>query len=359
MSPLVSPPNNLSPSPIMQMATGFWGSKTLMTAVELGVFTKISTYHNQSMTLKEFQNIIGIEEIRPAEAFTTALVSLGLLKLDKNNDGERTFANSEVSSVFLDKNKPTYIGDLITMFDERSYQSWGKLSEALKTNKPIGEEQGGDIESIFNKARSNQEVEQVQKFTHAMHGISIGPAMALAKNVDFSNHKKMMDIGGGSGVYAIHVVANNPNNMSAVVLDSKPVCQVAAQYIQQYKLQHKIQTMAFDFFEDQLPNNCDVAFLSHVIHIFDRDKNIILLKKIHDSLPSENGMILISEWLLNNEKTGPVASALMGLTMIIENRGGRSYSYSEISEMLTEAGFKNIEKRPLIEPAEIVIGYKK
>src|SRR5437870_1918996 len=127
MSPLVSPPNNLSPSPIMQMATGFWGSKTLMTAVELGVFTKISTYHNQSMTLKEFQNIIGIEEIRPAEAFTTALVSLGLLKLDKNNDGERTFANSQVSSVFLDKNKPTYIGDLITMFDERSYQSWGKL----------------------------------------------------------------------------------------------------------------------------------------------------------------------------------------------------------------------------------------
>src|SRR5438270_958194 len=114
------------------------------------------------------------------------------------------------------------------MFDERSYQSWGKLSEALKTNKPIGKEQGGDIESIFDKARSNQEVEQVQKFTHAMHGISIGPAMALAKNVDFSNHKKMMDIGGGSGVYAIQVVANNPNNMSAVVLDSKPVCQVAA-----------------------------------------------------------------------------------------------------------------------------------
>jgi 3-hydroxy-5-methyl-1-naphthoate 3-O-methyltransferase len=359
MSPLESPPNNISPSSIMQMATGFWVSKTLMTAIELGVFTKISAYHNQSMTLKEFQNIIGVEEIRPAEAFTTALVSLGLLKVNKNNNGEKAFANSEVSSKFLDKTKSTYIGDVIAMFDERSYKSWDKLLEALKTNKPIGEEQGGDIESIFDKARSNQEVEQVQKFTHAMHGISIGPAMALAKNVDFSNHKKMMDIGGGSGVYAIQVVTNIHNNMSAVVLDSKPVCQVAAQYIQQYNLQHKIQTMTFDFFKDQLPNDCDVAFLSHVIHIFDRDKNIILLKKIYDSLPSESGMILISEWLLNDEKTGPIASALMGLTMIIENRGGRSYSYSEISQMLIEVGFKNIEKRPLIEPAEIVIGYKK
>jgi 3-hydroxy-5-methyl-1-naphthoate 3-O-methyltransferase len=122
-------------------------------------------------------------------------------------------------------------------------------------------------------------------------------------------------------------------------------------------LQDKVQTMEFDFFNDQMPKDCDVAFLSHVIHIFDRDTNIALLKKIHDSLP-EKGMIIISEWLLNDEKTGPVASALMGLTMIIENSGGRSYSYREMSQMLIEAGFKNVEKRSLIEPAEIVIGYK-
>ena len=363
MSHSEAPLNNISPSPIMQMATGFWVSKTLMTAVELDVFTKISAHQNhndsKSMTLGEFQNIMGIEESRPAEAFTSALVSLGLLKVNKNNNGEKTFANSEGSSMFLDKSKPTYIGDVISMFDDRLYKRWDKLSEALKTNKPIDEKQGEDIESIFEKAKSNQEVEQVQKFTHAMHGISIGPAMALAKNVDFSNHKKMMDIGGGSGVYAIQVVANSPNNMSAVVLDSKPVCQVADGYIQQYNLQDKVQTMTFDFFKDQLPNDCDVAFLSHVIHIFDKDKNITLLKKIYDSLPNENGIIIISEWLLNDEKTGPISSALMGLTMIIENSTGRGYSYTEISQMLIEAGFKNIEKRPLIEPAEIVIGYKK
>ena len=116
----------------MQMATGFWVSKTLMTAVELGVFTKISAYQNhndsRSITLREFQNIIGIEESRPAEAFTTALVSLGLLKVNKNKNGEKTFANSEVSSMFLDKSKSTYIGDVVTMFDERLYKRWDKLS---------------------------------------------------------------------------------------------------------------------------------------------------------------------------------------------------------------------------------------
>jgi hypothetical protein len=356
--------NVVSPSPIMQMATGFWVSRTLMSAVELDVFTKIASYQNdnngESMTLKEFEKIMGIEESRPAEVFTTALVALGLLKVNENNNNrEKTFANSEVSAMFLDKNKPTYIGDVITMFDERLYKRWDRLSDALKTNRPVGEEQGEDIESIFDKARSNQDdAERLQKFTHAMHGISIGPAMALAKNVDFSSHRRMMDIGGGSGVYAMQVVANNPNNMSAVVLDSRPVCQVADQYIQRYNLQDKVQTKVLDFFKDRLPNDCDVAFLSHVIHVFDRDKNIILLKKIHDSLPSGNGMILISEWLLNDEKTGPIPSALMGLTMLIENSGGRSYSYSEISDMLIEVGFRNIEKRTLAEPAELVIGYK-
>lgn len=362
MSPSETPPNNISPSPIMQMATGFWVSKTLMTAVELGVFTKISAYghaNSKFMTLREFQNIIGIAESRPAEAFTTALVSLGLLKVIKNKNGEKAFANSEISSMYLDKSKSTYIGDVIAMFDERLYKRWDNLSEALETNKPIGEARGEDIESIFDKAKSYQEVEQLQKFTHAMHGVSIAPARALSKNVDFSDHKKMMDIGGGSGVYAMEVVANSPNNMSAVVLDSKPVCEVADGYIKKYNLQNKVHTMTFDFFNDQLPNDCDVAFLSHIIHIFDKDKNITLLKKIHESLTNENGMIIISEWLLNDEKTGPISSALMGLTMIVENSGGRGYSYSEISQMLTEAGFKNIEKRPLIEPAEIVIGYKK
>jgi len=355
--------NETTPSALMQMATGFWVSKTLMTAVELEIFTKISSHQKdrnvESITLKELQEITGIRDSRPAEAFTTALVSLGLLNANKDTNGEKTFSNSQLSSLFLDKGKSAYIGDVVAMFDERLYKRWDKLSEALTTNKPVGEEQGEDIESVFDKAKSNQDVDRVQKFTRAMYGISVGPAMALAKKVDFSNHKKMMDIGGGSGVYAIQVVVNNPSNMSAIVLDSKPVCQVANEYIQQFNLQNKVQTIDFDFFNDQMPDDCDVAFLSHIIHIFDREKNIALLKKVHDSLPSENGMIIISEWLLNDEKTGPVPSALMGLTMIIENNRGRSYSYDEVSQMLKEAGFKDIEKRRLVEPAEIIIGYKR
>jgi hypothetical protein len=92
------------------------------------------------------------------------------------------------------------------------------------------------------------------------------------------------------------------------------------------------------------------------------EKDKILLKKIYDSLvpnKNNNSVILISEWLLNDEKTGPVPSAMMSLNMILEMNEGRNYSFSEISNMLSDVGFKNIEKRPLSGPAEIVIGYKK
>jgi hypothetical protein len=102
-----------------------------------------------------------------------------------------------------------------------------------------------------------------------------------------------------------------------------------------------------------------VALLSHIIHLYDQEKARVLLKKAYDSLPNKHGIVIISEWLLNDEKTGPVPSALMSLNMVLELDRGRNYSFAEISKMLTEVGFKSIEKRPLAGPAEIVIGYKK
>lgn len=357
----------VSPDPIFQMVTGYWISKTLMTAVELEVFTKLSG--NKTVTFEQLQNDILEMDKRPAEAFATALVSLGLITVNSGGEAKKkgeeekkkVYSNSRISEVFLDKNKSSYIGDFIIMMDKRLYSRWAKLPVSLKTNRPVESAEEGDISArtMFDNAKTNQVIEQMQMFTRAMYGVSVGPAMALAKVFDFSKYNKMMDIGGGSGVYAIEVVKANPN-ISAVVLDLEPACRVADQYIKQFNLQDKIHTQVLDFFKDKLPDDCDVAFLSHIIHFLGEEKDKILLKKVYDSLPSDrDGVIIISEWLLNDEKTGPIPSALMSLTMIVEQPEGRNYSFSEVSTMLTEVGFTNIEKRPLAGPAEIVIGYKK
>jgi hypothetical protein len=167
----------------------------------------------------------------------------------------------------------------------------------------------------------------------------------------------MLDIGGGSGVYPIEVVKAYPN-MSADILDLEPVCKVANEYIKKSNLQDRIHTRVLDFSKDQLPKDYDVALLSHIIHFFAKEKVLSLLRKIYDSLSSENGVVIISEWLLNDERTGPIPSALMSLTMVVDMPEGRNYSYNEVSKMLVDVGFKNIERRPLAGPAEIVIGYK-
>jgi 3-hydroxy-5-methyl-1-naphthoate 3-O-methyltransferase len=219
----------ISPDPIFQMLTGFWVSKVLMTAIEMDVFAKLA---GKSVNMQQLQEILEMES-RPAEVFSTALVSLGLLYKDKRGKmGELTkeqndyyyYSNFDLTNAFLVKGKTGYMGDIISMFDKRLYKSWDKLSHSLKTNKPIKQEEGGDAESIFNQAKSsNQAVEQIQRFTHGMYGISVGPVIALTKVFDFSKFKRMMDIGGGSGVYAIQVVKKYPN-MTATVLDLKPVC---------------------------------------------------------------------------------------------------------------------------------------
>jgi hypothetical protein len=345
---------SISPDPIFQIVTGFWASKTLMAAVELELFTKLSGC--KQMTLKELQQTLEMEA-RPTDVFASALASLGLLQITKKEGSERLFANSPISEMFLDKSKASYMGEIITMFDKRLYKAWDKLVESLKSNKPVNAADGGGAETIFDQAKSKQAVEEIQKFTHAMHGVSIGPAMQLPKAYDFSKHRRMMDIGGGSGVYAIQVVKANPH-MMATVLDLEPVCQVAEQYIKIHNLQDKVKTKPLDFFKEDIPTGYDVAFLSLILHDYNEEKGIALLKKIYNGLANDDGVVVISEWLINDDKTGPPASALMGLNMVIETYGGKNYSYAEIADMLKQAGFKRIEKRPLTAPAEIVIGYK-
>lgn len=354
----------VSPDAIFQMAIGFWVSKTLMTAVELGVFTKLSD--SEAVTIEQMRDDILQMEQRPTEVFVTALISLGLLtvttKSNAYGDGlnkKKLYSNSEIADLFLDKNKPSYIGDFIVMLDKHLYSRWDKLEQALKSNRPVRDTEdnisGG---KLYDQAKLNQALEQMQMFTHSMYGISVGPAMALAKVFDFSNHKKMMDIGGGSGIYSIEVIKAYPN-MSAEILDLEPVSKISNEYIKKFNLQDKMYTRVLDFTKDELPTDCDVALLSHIIHFFTEEKILSLLKKTYDSLSSENGVVIISEWLLNDDRTGPIPSALMSLTMVVDMPEGRNYSYEEVSKMLVDVGFKNIERRPLAGPAEIVIGYKR
>ncbi len=357
---------SLNPTPIFDMATGFWISKTLMSAVELEVFTKLS---GKSLAMHEIQKMLELPK-RQTESFIAALISLGLLTWTKYDTKGKLllFMNSILADTFLVRGKSSYVGDFITMYDKRLYKRWDELLLALKAKDPVT----GTLDELYSqdlmrKKEGMQEHQtkvvrqrELDMFIHAMYGEKIWDALALCEVYDFSKHKKMIDLGGGPAVFPIQIVRNF-SNISALVIDTEPVCKIANDYIRRFNLQDRISTKVLDFIEEDLPKGYDVIFMSHIIVGMSKEKNISLLRKAYNSLPErENGTIMINEWLLNNDKTGPTLPALMGLNMILETSEGRSYSFAEIYEMLTRAGFAGIEKKPISGSAgHIILGYKR
>ena len=389
---------------------GLWVSKTLATALELEVFSKLSG--NKSVTLNELQKLLEME-YRPTEALATALVSLRLLRLSTSETGERIYSNTRLSETYLDISKlSSYVGDIATIFDKRFYKNWENLIDCLSSNKPVDEfvsiekkrkrksssqssKKGGGVVGDINPISefNAKTIEQMKTFAHGMYDINVGPASSLTKLFDFSKYSKLMDIGGFSaGVYALQAVKAYPNLSGEVILTLEPVAELANGYIKQFNLENKVNTKVFDIFEEERftaseaeemkgqgikesNNGYDVAIVSNVLRRNNEEKNKILLKRIYNNLIPDKinkinknnkknsnvgtSAIIISEWLLNDQKTGPISSALMNLNMVIESSEGRTYSFAEVSNILRSVGFVNIQKIEARGHTDFVVGYKK
>jgi hypothetical protein len=375
------PEIGLNPSAIFEMATGFWVSKVLMCAVELELFTKLS---GKSLTINQIQNVLGIQR-RQARAFISALSALDLLMCDrfKQNGKSQFFSNSLLADTYLVRGKPQYMGDFIIMYDKRLFKKWDELLSILKSKnrneRPI--QSTGlssltekipreSLDELYEQALHNEIEESLDRmndgaenemnlFVRAMYGEKIWDATVLCKIYDFSQHRKLIDLGGGPAVFPIQIVTNFPDIL-ALVIDTKPVCRIANEYIERFNLQSRIKTMALDFTKEDLPKGYDVILISHIIGGINKDKCMSLLKKAYDSLPeSGEGTIIINEWLLNDDMTGPPLSALMGLNMVVETNEGMAYSFAEIHKMLSKTGFNRIEKRQIAgSPGHVIIGHK-
>jgi hypothetical protein len=179
-----------SPVPLMQLSSGFWAFKTLAAAHELDLFTRLSG--SPGMTSEELAEYLDIDE-RPAEMLLTGCAALGLLE----KEGDR-YRNSALSEEFLVKGKPYYFGGWIQMLDKRLYPGWGKLTEAIRTNRPTTWDPDKQS-SLFE----GEDPAMLALFWEAMHSLSTFSARALGEAVDFGPFRRLLDVGGGSGAYYI------------------------------------------------------------------------------------------------------------------------------------------------------------
>jgi len=234
------------------------------------------------------------------------------------------------------------------MIDNSEVFSYEKLERAVLTDCPQAYG-GGDI----YKSHEEQAV-LAQRFTRGMHSISMNLASAWPNAVDLSHFRLMLDIGGGSGAHSIGA-ALRYENLSAIVLDLEPICEVAREVVTRYGLEDRVTTHAADMWTDSFPE-ADIHFYSNMYHDWPPERCHFLTQKSFNSL-KPGGCIIIHDVLYNNDKTGPFAPAAYSMLMMGWT-GGQSFSGAELSEILTGAGFKEIRVRPTFGYYSIVSGIK-
>jgi 3-hydroxy-5-methyl-1-naphthoate 3-O-methyltransferase len=335
----------LSAIPLMQIVSGFWASKTLAAAVELDLFTLLS---GRSTDVEELGRLLGMEP-RPAEMLLSGCAALGLLE---QRDGR--FSNSPLAEAFLVRGKPYYFGGFVKMLDKRLYAGWGRLTDAIRTNRPTTWDPDQQ-RSLFE----GEDPAMLALFWEAMHSISTFTARALAEAVDFGRFRRLLDVGGGSGAFDIELCRRHPH-LRATVYDLPFVAEIAAGKVAEAGLGERIETVGGDFFADAtFPAGHDAILLSMILHDWGEAEDREILRKCHAALPS-GGAVIVSELLVNDEKVGPVPAALMSLNMLIETTEGRNYTPAEYGAWLDEIGFRDIRTVWFEAPGAngVVIGYR-
>lgn len=246
-----------------------------------------------------------------------------------------TYVNSALADDYLVRGKPYYFGGFVQMLDTRLYPGWGKLTEAIRTNRPTTWDPDRQT-SLFE----GEDPDMLAVFWEAMHSLSTFTARSLGQAVDLSALRRLLDVGGGSGAYDIELCRLYPN-LRATVYDLPFVADIAARKVEDAALTERIDTVGGDFVADSaLPSGHDAILLSMIMHDWGEDRDRMILTKCWEALPS-GGVVIISELLVNDEKTGPPSAALMSLNMLVEAEG-RNYTPSEYSRWLRDLGFRDI-----------------
>lgn len=337
----------IDPSKIMQIGMGFWASKTLLTAVNMELFTHLA---DGALSGREIQNKLGLHN-RSLFDFLDTLVALGFL--DRTGLKENAaYSNSNDSDLFLDKNKLSYIGGILEMSNNRLYPFWNDLEEALKTGKPQNETKNGG-KPIFEAIYANED--SLREFIHGMGGVQAGNFMKLAHDFDFSKYHTLCDVG-GSGANLSILVAKNNDHMKCISFDLPPVSPIAKENVSKLGLNDRIEIISGDFFTDKFPK-ADIITMGNILHDWSSDDKLMLIKKAYEALP-EGGALIVIENIIDDERNKNAFGLMMSLNMAIETDQGFDFTGSDFKEWSKEAGFKETKLMALTGPSSALISIK-
>ncbi|MGH7870722.1 MAG: methyltransferase [Candidatus Binatia bacterium] len=335
------------PGRLMQIGMGFWPAKTLLSAVELGVFTALS---DKALTARQLQHELGLHPRGVTDLLDT-LVALDLLARDGEGKPAQ-YRNTDETAHFLDRNSSAYIGGFFEMANTRLYRFWGDLTEALKTGQPQNEMKHGGAGVFEELYRDPQRLEQ---FVHAMSGISLVNFETFAEKFDFAPYKTMGDVGGAAGQLSIFVARRHPH-MTCTTCDLPAVVPIARKTIEAQGLSERITASSVDFFREPLPK-ADVITMGMILHDWNLEKKMQLIQAAYDALPSGGAFVAI-ENLIDDERRSNAFGLMMSLNMIIEFGDAFDFTGRDFDGWCRKIGFRRTEVIPLRGPASAAVAYK-
>ncbi len=336
-------PAAVTPEHVMQVGMGFWASKALLSAVELGVFTELAGHPQDLETL---QGRLGLHP-RSARDFLDALVALGFLARE---DG--VYRNAPDTDLFLDRHKPSYIGGILEMANHRLFGFWDHLSEALRTGQLQNEAKGGGapfFEALY------ADPARLKEFLGAMTGVSRGANMQIARQFPWADRASFVDVGSAQGDLAVQIAAANPH-LTGIGFDLPEVAPVFEEYVDHQGVADRVSFAGGDFFADDLPE-ADVLTMGHILHDWDLEEKRTLIGKAHAALP-DGGALIVYDAIIDDERSQNVFGLLMSLNMLIETPGGFDYTGEDCSRWMREAGFSTTRVEHLVGPDSMVIAIK-
>lgn len=309
---------------LLYLSNSYWSTCTLHAGVKLDLFTPLSACSFTASKLAELLQC----DVRGLTTLLHALTAMGLVeRLDDS------FAAAGISAEFLSKTSPHYLGHII-LHHHYLMSSWAHLDESVRS--------GGPIRQSYSHGDEN---EIRESFEMGMFDLAMQLAPRVVPQIDLGGRRRLLDLGGGPGTYAIHFCQHNPG-LSAVVFDLPSTRPFAEKTIARFKLSDRIAFVPGDFLTDPLQGAYDVAWLSHILHGESADGCAVVLGRAKEAL-SPGGLILIQEFILDDTLDAPLFPALFSLNMLVNTENGQAYSWGQLEALLSAAGFREPRRLPL------------
>ena len=334
-----------TPGHLLELGFGFQASKTLLTAVELGVFDALAA---GPKTRADIEDELGLHP-RGSEDFLDALVALDVL--DRENGQYR---NTPATDAFLVSGKPSYIGGLLEMANDRLYGFWGDLEEALRTGRPTNELEDDQTHPFEEAIYQNDE--RLEQFVGAMTGLSMGVANALAKEFPWSDYETVVDLGTSEGVVPTRIAEEN-DHITAIGLDLPRVEPHFREFTSDNPAAGRIEFQTGDFFGDDPLPSADVYILGHILHDWSLDQKQEILTKVSEAV-NPGGTVIVYGTMIDEERREAEMPLLMSLNILVETPNGFDYTPSQCVQWLHEVGFEGGEARELPGPETMVLARK-